>query len=305
MNTTRISFTALALAFAVSACDEAPTTPASTGLDPAALEVGAPRSSTAGLTRSSAPFPVWHQGFDHGAEGWYGKEQPGELGWCGTIEAKHRVRGPGATAPSAGGGYAVVEQDVCNGLWDATYSGPPLGTLVGVPWAPGPGFAAIGHPMPEAGYTVELDIYLDPNTYDAVPPAAGTWVFEFPAWKGAVIGYSVSFVTLDDGAFHYLWAPVMEGDGSLVVNGHEVTEAGWYTFRYVFDDDGGSLDVVFELADRHGRTLFHKAADPTFYAGTPIGSFAAANVATGYAWFTSLSRGLELPIDEYRVRPGR
>lgn len=303
MKTTRISFVALALAVSVPACDEAPTTPTPTGIDAAAVQIEFPHGATSGLTHSAAPFRNWKHGFDHGTEGWYGKDQAGELGWCGTVEAEQRTPGPGSVAPSAGRGYAVVQQDVCNATWEAVYSSPGA-TLVGVPWAPGPAFAAMGSPMPASGYVVELDVYLDPDRYEAVPPEPGTWVFEFPSWKGAVIGYSVSFMTLGDGALHYLWFPVMEGDGSLVVDGYEVTEAGWYTFRVLFGDDTGALSVVFELADSRGGTLFTKAKQKTFYTGEGLGTFASSDVATGYAWFTSLSTGLALPIDEYRVRPG-
>ena len=295
---------AVALAAVTSACDEVPTATVEPSQPQAAeIVVGPHASSTAGLVNSNAPFRNWHQGFDHGTEGWYGKDQPGELGWCGTIERVDR-RGSGVQ-PSAGRAYAVVAQDLCNELWGDAFTDPELGTPLGLPWSPGPGFAAIGRPMPASGYTVELDIYLDPDSYVAVPPPAGTYVQEFPTWSGAVIGYSVSFMTLDDGAFHYLWAPVMEGDGSLVVNGHEVTDAGWYTFRFVFGDDGGDLTVTFELADRRGRTLMSEIVDETFFVGDDPSGYAASNVATGYAWFTSVSTGLELPIDEYRVRPGR
>lgn len=175
---------------------------------------------------------------------------------------------------------------------------------MGASWAPGPQFSALFQPFPEGGYMVELDVYLGPS-YEAVGPAEGTYVFEFPTWKGAVVGYSVSFGTLSNGSFHYLWMPVWEGDGELLVDTHPVTEAGWYAFRFVFQDHDGELAVDFELADRTGQTLFTKSMTSTFYGGTPVSDFATSNVATGYAWFTSISPGLVLPIDEYQVRRGR
>ena len=37
------------------------------------------------MANSNAPFLAWHQGFEHGLEGWYGCETDGALGWCGSI----------------------------------------------------------------------------------------------------------------------------------------------------------------------------------------------------------------------------
>lgn len=325
METTRIPFIAAALAVAVSACDEAPTTPAPTGIDAVAVEIAPPLASTSGLAHSAAPFRNWKHGFDHGTEGWYGKEQPGELGWCGTIDAERRARGPGSMAPSAGRGYAVVEQDVCNTLWDTEFSGPPLGTLVGAPWAPGPGFAAIGSTWPDGGYSVELDIYLDPNdpAYSAAPPLADHWVFtDFFALSGApeladfyrnaVFNYGVSFEDpAGSSAFNYVNVSVLEGVGGLSVGTPSaptlttVTEAGWYTFRFVFSDDNGALAVSFELDDRTGGTLLSESMTSLFFApGSSPSDFEAASIGTGYAWFPSMAEGLALPIDEYRLRRG-
>lgn len=268
---------------------------------PAAPSSASAYGTIESLTHTGATFPTWHQGFNHDTEGWYGAGTPGELGWCGDIV---RMTG-GDPRPSAGRGYAVVSQGVCNDLWDATYSFPG-GTLVGAPWAPGPDFAALGESWPVGGYVVELDIWLDP-AWDAVPPEEGTWVFEESiAGTGAVLGYSVSFQTPEDGAYHYLRVPVMPGDGRLVVgDGHEVTEPGWYTFRHVFRDEGGSLAVEFQIAEAHGGVLGTETVGAVYFEpGVSPSDFATDDVAPGYAWFTSISQGLDLPIDEYRVRRG-
>lgn len=293
-----LAFALAGLFAGVVACEETPTTPEAPSSTEAPAEISGVHgtSSMNGLLNSNAAFKNWKQGFNHGTGGWYGMETPDGLGWCGTIE--QTMRRSGDVSPSAGRAYATVEQGGCNAHFSDMFGAG----LVGVPWAPGPGFAALFNPMPADGYVHELDIYLDPS-YEAVPPAEGTFVFEavFP-WEGAVIGYSVSFFS--GGAFNYLWIPVWEGDGELLVDSYSVTEAGWYTFRFVFSDDGGSLAVDFELADRTGGTLFTRSMSSTYYAGAPVSGFDPADVTTGYAWFTSVSRGLELPIDEYRVRRG-
>lgn len=318
---------------AIAACDQAPTTPELTQDQAANVEIDPPRSSTSGLTHSSAPFRNWHQGFNHGTEGWFGKNEPGLLGWCGTIDAQRRARGAGSMAPSAGRGYAVVEQDVCNAHWDGEFAGDeegdpfyPLGTLVGVPWAPGPGFAAIGGEWPSSGYTVELDIYLDPDDpdYTAAPPPEGQWVFtdifklfgapslaEF--YRNSVFTYSVSFEDpAGSFAFNYVGISVLEGSSGLSVGVPSspslttITEAGWYTFRFVLTDDGGDLAITFELDDRRGTTLVSMPVASMLFAPTASPSdFTAQSIGTGYAWFTSVAEGLELPIDEYRIRRGR
>lgn len=291
---------------AVASCDDQPTSPDQSLSDltgspvAASTSTGALQASSDGVLHSKAPFSNWYQGFNHGTAGWYGAETPGGLGWCGQIG---QVAGrDGSVAPSAGRGYATVSQGSCNAHWSGVFGSE----LVGAPWAPGPKFAALFTTWSDGGYAMELDIYLDP-AYEAVSPEEGTYVFEFPTWKGAVFGYSVSFATLDDGAFHYLWIPVMSGDEKLLVGEgeHEVTEAGWYTFRYVFSDDDGSLAVDFEFAQRRGGTVYTEALDALFYAPSLSPSdFSVSNVGTGYTWFTSISRGLTLPIDEYHVRQG-
>lgn len=50
-------------------------------------------------------------------------------------------------------------------------------------------------------------------------------------------------------------ARVLSENGALSIFGHTVDQAGWYTFRHVFGEDGGKLSVTFELASRRGGTL--------------------------------------------------
>ncbi|NIP81875.1 MAG: hypothetical protein GWM90_22730 [Gemmatimonadetes bacterium] len=43
----------------------------------------------------------------------------------------------------------------------------------------------------------------------------------------------------------------------------------------------------------------------TFFGLQDPASLVPAHFGSGYVWFASISPGLELPIDEYRVRRGR
>lgn len=283
----------VAIALAATACDQEPTA------------IGPAEAVTSNAPANGA-FPTWHQGFNQGHLGWYGAEQSGDLGWCGEIRA---VQGPQSDpAPSAGRGYALVAQGECNSFWDNLYSAPGA-QLVGVPWAPGPEFSAMFEPMPPSGFVRELDIYLDP-TWEASPLEPGTWVFELdPQGSGDLFGYSVTFATSGPPApvFHYIRVPVTSGSGALYVGqaGHEVDEAGWYTFRHLFGDEGGQLTVDFELRTASGELVGHESVDALYFSGLAPEAFATSQVLTGYTWFTSISPGLEVPIDEHRVRPGR
>lgn len=309
-------FGSLALAALVAtamACEQAPT---GTEVVPTP-ELSDPHvsASTTSMTKSSAPFKVWHQGFNGDTDGWFGAETPGELGWCGSIEQVNRS--DGAVRPSAGRGHAIVSQGSCNELWNSNPADGGFGPgLDGAPWAPGPEFSAFSGTWPTDGYVMELDIYLDP-AWTAASLEEGTFVFEpgvftMPPSGDAVVNetifaYSVSFMHLEDDSFRYLWVQVEPGDGELLVGAdeHPITQAGWYTFRHVFRNDAGDLAVDFELADRQGGTLHSESPATTLFSGEQVSDFSATNVGSGYAWFTSISPGLDLPIDEYRVRRGQ
>lgn len=298
------SLALVVLVAAAMACERAPT---GTEGDPAPDLSELHASSTTSMTKSSAPFKVWHQGFNGDTEGWYGAETLEDLGWCGSIESVDR-RSSGVR-PSAGRGHAVVSQGSCNENWTSVY-GPDL---VGAPWSPGPALSALANPWPEGGYVVELDIYLDPD-WTAAPLEEGTFVFEPGAdavQNTTVFSYSVSFFgfTVDPASpFRYVQVPVSPGSENLLVGNDEypVAEAGWYTFRHVFSENGdGNLQIRFELEARRGGTLHTEDVTSLYFTGSSPSDFAVAEVGTGYAWFTSISPGLALPIDEYRVRRGR
>lgn len=231
-----------------------------------------------GMANSNADFPVWHQGFNHDTEGWITDETPGLFGWCGDIQQIDRAEG--AVRPSAGRGYAVVEHGACNDFYDDLF-----------PEGSGPGSSGVDFSTewPAGGFVYELDVHLD------------------PAWEaGTSFVLSASFNQPDmpypTGVRYFTTNVTATGD-AVLVGDHEVTEAGWYTFRYVFASDAGVLDATFQLTD-HGRTLDTVDLATTVFTGESTGSFDVADVGTGYIYFVMLSDGLDLPIDEHRMRPG-
>lgn len=281
---------ACACAVAVTACEEHPTTP-----DPALQ----PQASSASMANSNAPFISWHQGFNHGTDGWYGAETAGDIGWCGTIEQV--IRGEGTVRPSAGRGYAVVTQGTCNAFYDAIFSAPGA-TLVNGPWAPGPDLALFSEVWPASGFVMLLDVYLDPSW---TPAALAPGTVNYLAPAGTVFTLAASVSELATGALHYFFVPVFPDNGNLSILGHSVDAAGWYTFRFVFGDDGGQLTVDFELAARTGATLFTAPILTRFFTGEPTSDLATAALGSGYLWFAAISPGLELPIDEHQLRKGQ
>ncbi len=231
------------------------------------------------MANSGADFAVWHQGFNHGTEGWITDQTEGDKGWCGDIEQV--MRGDGDVAPSAGRAYATVSHGACNEFFAAAFpdgSGPySFGVDYSTAW-------------PTGGFVYELDIHLDPDW------ETGTFFVLAASFNQPALAYPTGL--------RYFMTSVTATPGGLMVGDHEVTDAGWYTFRYVFRSDGGSLAATFELAD-HGRVLDAVALTTTAFSGESTADFDAEDVGTGYLWFAGLSEGLELPIDEHMMRHGR
>ncbi len=277
MDTVRITrMLTLTVLAAAAGCDAALT-------EPAALEHGRRPSAEAAALEGSG-FANWRQDFNFGTDGWItASTAEGPAGWCGEIERV--ARGAAGIAPSASRAYAVVRGGACNAYWSANGFSAGSG-----PYSPGGGYPLA---FPEGGYTSKLDIWLD------------------PAWaEGAGFSYVVSFTDLTAAAddplhgLRYLAVPVTVGADGLRVDGKAVEEAGWYSFRHTFADDGaGRLSVRFELV-RRGHRLVDEAITSTHYTGETVSSFATSGVGTGYTWFEWITPGLSLPIDEHQVRHG-
>lgn len=272
---------------ATVACHEPPTEP----------DAGLELQTAAAMTSSNAPFTSWHQGFNHGTEGWYGGGTEGGLGWCGEIEQVDRRES--ALEPSAGRGYATVALGGCNDFWIAEGFSEDL---VNAPWAPGPEFSLFSDVWPASGFVYELDIYLEP-TWTANEPEAP--LFNDQAPPGSVFTYVGSVREIATDALFYFAVPVLPDNGVLSILGHTVDEPGWYTFRHVFAAEGGHLSVTFELADRRGGTIFTQEIDTEFFGQTEVWNLPVAGLSSGYLWFAAIADGLDVPIDEHRVVRGR
>lgn len=298
------------LMLTVSACQEALTDP--DGLSSATAAADATTAVGDELNgRHDERFPHWLQTFNHGTEGWYGGDEAGMIGWCGDV-SWHR-RGTGPVSPSRSSGYATVAQGECNAFWGGAFP-----NLLGAPWAPGPEASNFSSFWPRSGFLMQLDIYLDPSwTNSSIPCEFPTEEPFFPPLQpcnyfavhpnsvftiAASLRETVRPPGLDD-VFTYFAVPVMPGSGALSIFGHDITRPGWYTFKWSFRDDGGQVEVLFELSERRGGPIFTESIEQRLYGGT-TSSLAPRNWGSGYLYFVRISPHLEIPIDHHHLRRG-
>jgi hypothetical protein len=245
------------------------------------------------MLNANAPFPTLHQGFEHDTEPWVDREVAGGLGWCGSIE---RVdRGAGEVTPSAGSGFATVEDGACNAFWTDVFGE----AFTSAPASLHPD--ALSAVWPASGFVQELDVHLD-------PAAASDGLHFLYANSLCVLADDGTCATSDTDAgvfdFRYFAVAVTADGGTLSVAGHEVNEAGWYTFRHVFGSEAdGALTVDFQLV-QDGQALVTEPIAGTLLTGESTSDLDVDDLGSGYVWFVSVADGLELPIDEHRVRQG-
>ncbi|MCL7962298.1 MAG: hypothetical protein M8860_05545 [marine benthic group bacterium] len=283
----------LILALAITGCESQTAPLANSSLD--ADQV------VSSITSENAAFPVWHQGFNSDTDGWFDADTPDALGWCGSIDQHDRQTG--SHAPSKGRGYATVAIGACNAFWSA------LGVPFGAPYGAGPGQSLYSDSWPVAGYITELDIFLDPTW-------SGSYTGNFLS-PNTIVQYAATIfsTTPEEGPFHtgpHYFVPVdaVPGQEALSIFGHRVTKPGWYTFRFSFSDEGGSVRVDFTLAERRGGDLITRTALPPIRLAGPVqipfvDPLPTSGYGSGHVWFFDVAAGLQLPIDEHRVRLGR
>ncbi|WP_139220662.1 hypothetical protein [Salegentibacter flavus] len=228
----------------------------------------------------NARFPTFHHNFNDNLGPWVDNSIEGELGWCGSIELADRKNSD--ISPSAGRGFAILMNGTCNDYYTEQgfeTSGPA--TFDPALW---------GMNFPESGFIHQLDIYLDPGSFES----------------GAAFTYANSlFYEAADYPFRYFSIDVTKTEAILWVEDYQVSENGWYTFRHVNSrDDEGNLKVDFELL-KNGKVLYSTSIDQTLLTAESTTSFLADGLGSGYIWFVSIQEGVSLPVDEYFLRPGK
>jgi len=287
----------LAVLIIFAACKENP----STSYDGEALQIEENADNLA-MVNSNADFPVFHQVFNHDTHPWATKEDDGATGWCGSIEHKDR-RSNGDINPAVGRGYATIMNGVCNEFWGDEEVGvfPELTSGPATTLEPG----LLSTKFPASGYVQQLDIYLDP----AYP--AGNEGFTFLDLLGiddVVFSFANTVGSQEqellDADFVYFTTFVFEDNESLIVGDYQVDESGWYTFRHVFGSEAdGTLSVDFELLQKD--ELLYTESIETALFGEETSDLIAEELGSAYLWFPTIADGVELPIDQHRLRPGK
>jgi len=160
--------------------------------------------------------------------------------------------------------------------------------------------------FPESGYVQQLDIYLDPE-YDT-----GNEGFTFLDVLGIndenvvfsfanTVGNQTQVIL--DAEFTYFTTLVLKEGGNLIIGDFQVAEAGWYTFRHVFGSEDGSLTIDFELL-QNGQLLYTESIDTSLF-GVSTSSLETGDLGSAYLWFPTIADGVDLPIDQHRLRPGK
>lgn len=228
----------------------------------------------------NAAFPTFHHNFNHDLGPWVDGSVEGEAGWCGTVQLRDRRSSD--IKPSAGRGFATVMHGSCNEFW----IGQGFESS-----APGGGDPAyFSSSFPKSGFIQQLDVYLDPDAFE----------------QGLAFVYSNSLFYPELGfGFRYFPIEVIKAGEALYVDGFEVNDARWYTFKYLFDQNAdGDLLVNFELLQK-GQSLYDTSIERTLLTGEATSGFEADSMRSGYIWFVSIQEGVELPIDEHVLRPGK
>ena len=294
---------ALAVLFAFAACSENP----STSYEGENVDLGANAENSA-MVNSNADFPVFHQIFNHNTHPWATKEDDGATGWCGSIEHKDR-RSNGDISPAVGRGYATIMHGECNKYWGDDEEGefPGLTSAPATTLDPN----LISTKFPASGYVQQLDIYLDP-TYDTGNDNDESWTFLdlLPHIDGDKVVFSFANTVGDqnqnilEANFVYFATLVFKEEGNLKIEDFQINEAGWYTFRHVFGSDSdGKLTVDFELL-KNRQLLYTESVDNSLF-GVPTSSLNTDDLGSAYLWFPTIADGVELPIDQHRLRRGK
>lgn len=300
------------VALAVGACEEPPTKLSGKDARASANQQGQPGQELTStpskprfeaMSNSRAAVKAWRQGFETDASGWFDGEEPGgNSPIYGTLE---RVRsGTGGIRSSSGRAYLSVGPDDGDLIFECGTL--PASIDFECTTAPFSFFAGASNQWPNGGWVAETDIYLDPSW----PVGTG---FDFSVASASAQLEDGDVVHDRDHIFH-VSKDVSTGDllvgasnnssfspqQDLENEAHvEITEAGWYTFRHVFRNDGGRLAVDVELV-QNGQVLFSKTQPGG--SDQDIPSEVGGNYYTWFVFVTDNFDSEVLAADAHQLR---
>ncbi len=232
-----------------------------------ALAALAVPAATAGAT----PTMEWDQGFEVDTAGW----SDASTGWHGTVT---RVASGTDGVTSPGGGFHAVME----------------GSATGAPFSR---FAAYADEWP-GPWLAELDVHLDPAAF---PTGTG---FDYSvAANGSDNAHQRDFifhVTKDTSTGDLLVGGSNNSNGAPredleTIDHVAITTAGWYTMQHRFRDNGGVLAVDLRLLDDGGLEVFSTTRRST------ADTIPAEVGGNRYGWFTFISDGLDVPVDDHQL----
>lgn len=212
----------------------------------------------------AAAAPVFQQGFETDASGWYANNSPvirvasGTNGITSASGSFHATVGGGAPT----GAYTKF------GGYRSTFG---------------------------AGFTAQVAVYLDTGMADgsgfdysvAASQQDGNFLrdFIFHVAKDSSTG---KLLVAGDNNTNFATREDLEN----LPNHYEVTQSGWYTFQSVFYDNAGALAVDLNLLNAGGTTLFTETRT------NPADLIASVVGGNRYGWFTFVDAEGGIAIDD-------
>jgi hypothetical protein len=205
------------------------------------------------LVEAAAPPGPFFQGFEKNTNGWIDSTTPGFDGTITRVPSGYPDSGYAVGVASAAGKFhARISGDTC----DRTQFGFPCYSVF-TRWG---GYSST---FPEGGYKTQADIYLDVTWATTHPDYRFDWdssindnagnflqdyVFNAgtsPAGDGFFVNASTNATR--SGAYPENPCPDPSTTPNTCRTPVLITQSGWYTFRHTFTNQGGSLQVDFDI----------------------------------------------------------
>ena len=263
-------------------------------------------SSVAGARTAKVKIPSYKNKLTANTNGWCTPAQGcnGQAGGAsdyGTISivksSYSNYGGYGANTPSPTGKSkfaritgAGVDQDTINGCPTPGYD-----ASLNVPYCQGPYVCYLGScaaaVFPTNGFTSSVMVYVDPTWAAANPGQQVDWDVGLNNTSGAYLsdnGFTMCTTTAGGGGFYVN----LNQFGGCNPSAEELTAAGWYTLKQVFQSVAGQIVVTYSVTPAGGPawTSVVNTGEPTSGTGGP-----------SYLWFAD-EDALGLPVAQVSLK---
>ena len=218
-------------------------------------------------------------------------------GTIAVVKPSSNYGGYGSNAPAPAGqkkfariSGAGVDQDTVSGCPNPGYD-----ASLNVPYCQGPYVCYEGTcsaaVFPTNGFTSSVMVYIDPTWAAANPGQQVDWDVGLNNTSGAYLsdnGFTMCTTTAGGGGFYVN----LNQFGGCNSSPEELTTAGWYTLKQVFQSVGGQIVVTYSVTPAGGPawTSVVNTGEPTSGTGGP-----------SYLWFAD-EDALGLPIAQVSLK---